>query len=123
MSDPIIPKVYPENDFVLIVTPKLVDGTGKFTPLTSAAAPTCFFATSGAPTAVAADATLVGTVTLATGSPVGRWIVKVQKSVMDYTLLNSLFAATAPWMIIEFAEGIRGAVECEYDAINNLVVG
>lgn len=113
------PKLNPKNDLAFVATIRVVNASGNYEPLDEGT-PTAFLATSSASTATAADVTLVSTPTF-TGKA-GKWLVKFESDVLTPALLSSLFAAATPWVVIEFAEGVRVAIECAYEDAKLVVV-
>lgn len=97
-------KLYPLNDFATFVKLKDISPTtGVVTPLTTGTV-TAFLATSFGPTAVAADATLQ-TTAVHVGN--GKWLVFLDAAVLTAALLNSKFASTPPYLIVQYAGGLR----------------
>lgn len=109
----VIPVLYPMNDFGLIVGLKDIDTvTGKAIPLTEGAV-RAFIATSTAPDADPAEPTLdIDAVHVGNG----KWLVLFDASLLNPTLLASLFAAATPYLIIEQTNGIRAYAELAYQA-------
>jgi hypothetical protein len=105
-------KLNPKNDLAFVATIKLANDAGVLTPLTTGSGE-AFLATSNDSEATAADASLVGEV-LYTGKP-GKWLVRFDGSILDSTLLATLFATTTPWCIVQFPNDIRVAVELAYE--------
>lgn len=112
-----IPVLYPLNDFAFIATIKVANSAGVLVPLDTTIG-TAFLATSDSPTATAADPSLVMTPTY-TGAG-GKWLIAFDASVLDAALLASLFATATPYVIIQFPNSVRVAVECAYLASRNV---
>lgn len=110
-------KLHPLNDLAFVATIRKVNGEGALVALTDddvVDPPTAFLALSSDPEVEAADATLVSTPSY-TGKP-GKWLVQFDGSVLVPTLLETLFAATTPWCIIQFQDDLRVAVELVYES-------
>lgn len=109
----------PGNDLVLEPRFTIMDldsdstTFGKRIDLPDTATVEAFLADSNLPTATAADASLVATCT-SIGS--GRWIVEFPGSILDATMLASLFASTTPYAIITADTSVRVAQELAYSA-------
>lgn len=109
----VLATLYPLNDFCVIVRlQKINQSTGERTPLTSGTV-TAFLATSEAPTATPAHATLEMT-------PVhienGKWLVFFDASVLTAALLASLFSGTPPFLIVQETYGTRTFARLAYSA-------
>jgi hypothetical protein len=102
--------LYPLNDLSLLVTLKDVDVNGKIVPLTTGPVP-FFLSTANGPTATAADPSLAGN---AVHTQNGVWLIQFDAPVLTYSLLNGLFAATPPYLIIQQSNGIRVYVPLTY---------
>lgn len=115
MSAPVISS---QNDFALdVYVPKAKDGGKGKEPLTGATI-TGFLATTSGPTAVAAEETLLATVTEidAANSP-GWYRVSIDASVLTYSLMNTHFASPAEChLILVQSNGFRRYIELEYQA-------
>lgn len=110
MSTPVI---NPLNDFALYAKlQKINEQTGVRTALTSGSV-TAFLATSDAPTATAADASLVVTPTHVAD---GKWLIFFDASVLQPALLETLFADTTPVLILQHEDGVRVYRTCAYAA-------
>lgn len=105
----------PLNDLTLLVTLKTVTlSTGAITPVTSGTV-AGFLAISNTPTATVADATLNATCTY-TGAN-GKWTIAWDGAVLTAALMNSLFAAVAPYAIVTLnTSDIRVYVPLTYTA-------
>jgi len=102
--------LYAKNDLAFTVDIRMVAETGRLVPLDDAVAPTAFLATSNASTATSADAAFVATPT-PTGRP-GQWLVQFDAVVLTPAAIAAAFPAmTTAWCIIQFAEGVRAAIE------------
>lgn len=114
--------LYPLNDLAFVATVKVANDAGVLTPLLGAATAEAFLSTSKASTATAAadgDPTLVCT-PIYTNKP-GKFLVRFDASLLDPTLLASLFTAPAEaWCILIFDGDIRVAIELAYE--DSLVV-
>jgi hypothetical protein len=114
MSTPVLS---PANDFGLIAN--LQDfsrTTGVKFPLTTGTV-TAFLATSNAADAVAADSSLSMSAVYV-GAQVGRhpgdWLVFWDATDLTLALLDPLFAAATPYLIITYPAGIRVFAELAY---------
>lgn len=106
-----IPFLNPKNDLAFVVTLRVVDDTGRYINLSTGTV-TAFLSTSADSEAVAADASLVADV-IYTGSG-GRWLVRFDASLLLPDLLNTLFANAIPYVIVEAANNVRFAIECQF---------
>lgn len=103
--------IYPDNDFTLKVGLKSVDTTtGSVVPLLTGAV-AAFLATSNLPTATAADSNLTADI-FNLGS--GNWLVFIDADKLDPTLMDTLFASTAPFLIIQLPGDVRVFVPLTY---------
>jgi hypothetical protein len=109
----------PLNDLAFTVDARVVDtSTGALTPLTDAVPtpPDAFLATTNAPTAEAADPSLVGTVSYL--APRRRWLVRFDAPLLTPTLLDDLWGpgdgGAIAYAIVRFPGDIRVAVPLEY---------
>lgn len=110
----VIYPLYPLNDVNLSVLLKQVDPTtGKITPLTTGSV-VGFLATSNLPTASVADPSLNATVVYTGAS--GKWLVTIDASVLTPALLNTLFNAATPYLILQLAGGFRVYIQMAYFA-------
>lgn len=105
--------LYPLNDFAKFLRPKDIDSaTGEVAPLTTGIV-TAFLATAFGPTATAAHASLsVPAIHLTNG----KWLVFIDASVLDPTLLDTLFSTTPPYLIVQYPSGFRVYYSGEYQA-------
>lgn len=111
-------KLHPLNDLAFVATLKTMGASGALAPLESGAV-TAFLATDDAPTATAADSTLVST-PIYTGSG-GKWSVRFPASALQPTLLATLFATATPYCILQADGGIRAAIALLYEPVNLVV--
>jgi hypothetical protein len=103
--------LYPLNDFTLSVSLKDVDPTsGSVVPLTSGTV-TAFLATSKTASATAADPTLS---VLATSIGGGKWLIAIDAAALTPTLLDTLFASTSPFLIVQQPGNLRVFVPLTY---------
>lgn len=102
--------LYPLNDFNVTVTLKYVDNTGAILPLTTGVT-SFFLATTNAPTATTADATLAGT---AVHIGAGVWLIQIDAAVLTAALLATLFATLPPQLIVQQPNGVRGYATLAY---------
>ena len=110
MSD--IP-IYPGNDFASLVGFKGVNTTTGRPEMLETGTATAFLATSGSPTATAADPTLSISLTHISH---GRWLVLFDAALLTAALMASLFGLTQPWLIAIHSSGVRTAVPLTYTA-------
>lgn len=105
--------LYPLNDFAMFAKLKdISSSTGAVSNLTTGTV-SFFIATSNAPDAEEADATLSGSATHVSN---GKWLVFLDASVLDPTLLDSLFATATPYLILQYSNGFRVYHELAYTA-------
>lgn len=91
------PTLYPLNDFSLKLPLKMVDpATGKVVKLLAGTV-TFFIATTNSPTATTAHASLTGSATHV-GS--GDWLIQLDATSLDPTVLAGLFSAQVPPILI-----------------------
>lgn len=96
--------LYPLNDFAKFVKPKDVDSaTGVVTNLTSGTV-TAFFSTGNTPAAVAADPALSMNAIHVGG---GKWLIFFDAAVLTASLLDTKFAASPPYLIVQYPSGFR----------------
>jgi hypothetical protein len=105
--------IYPENDFAKFVTGKEISSTTGAVTAEETGTVTAFFSTSKLPDATAADATLSVDCTFVAGK---GWLVFFDRSVMDYTLLDGLFASATPYLIVDDGQGWWAYYTGEYVA-------
>lgn len=106
--------LYPANNLWLGVILRTVDPTtGALTPLATGTV-VAFLATSNSPTATAADASLNATVSYIGQN--GLWLVQFTGAQLDPTLLNTLFSATTPYVIVQQVGTTRIAQQLSYAA-------
>ena len=104
-------KIYPLNDWVHPVKLFEVEaGAITRTPLETGTV-TGFLATSGSPTATAADASLVATAAHVAN---GWWRVSIDGTLLTASLMDTHFASTNPWLILQQTGNIRTVYELEY---------
>lgn len=104
---------YALNDLALTVTLQNINAvSGVKEPLTSGTV-NAFFATGNSPTVTAADPSLSVSATHL-NDPAGKWLIFFDASVLTPALLDSLFAVTTPYLIIEEPGGIRAYIEMAY---------
>ena len=108
----VIPVLYPLNDLALSVKLEEISPTTGAKTLVTTGAVTAFLATSNGPTAAVADATLNATVNYSGAG--GKWIVTIDAAILTAALLNTLFVATIPYLIVVRANGVRVYVELAY---------
>lgn len=107
--------LYPSNDLAVTVTLEDIDSiTGVKSPLTTGTV-TAFIASSNSPTATAADPSL-SVSAVHTNNPAGKWLVFFDATVLAPGLLDTLFSAAVPYLIVEQSGGVRAYVEMEYVA-------
>lgn len=110
--------LFPLNDFAVRVTLKDIDTNpasptfGKSIPLTTGTV-TAFLATSNDPTATAADGTLTMSPTHIAN---GVWLVSFDAALLTAALLNTLFSATLPYLIVQKPSGVRVYFDVIYQA-------
>lgn len=101
----------PLNDLAFFVKLQEVStSTGAKSPLTTGTV-TAFLATSNAADAIAADPTLSVSATHISG---GKWLVFFDASVLTLSLLEGLFAAVTPYLIVQQSNGFRVYEELVY---------
>lgn len=109
----VLATLYPLNDFCVIVRlQKISPTTGERAPLESGTV-TAFLATSSAPDAAPAHATLEMT-------PVhlgnGKWLVFFDAAVLTAALLAAQFGSATPYLIVQETYGIRTFATLAYSA-------
>lgn len=112
--------LYAANDF--FVKAKLTTGsptTGDVTPLTSGTV-TAFLSTTNGPSAVAADPALSMAPTHLGG---GIWLIFFDAGVLTAPLLDPLFAASPPYLIVEQPGGVRVYASVTYAPSRPATVG
>lgn len=112
--------LYPLNDFFAKAKLRTLDpATGVETPLTTGTV-TAFLATSSGPAATAADAAL-------SMSPVhlgdGIWLIFFDATVLTTALLDPLFAAAPPYLIVQQPGGVRVYAPVTYTTARPALVG
>lgn len=112
--------IFPLNDFAAKAKLRNLDPTtGVETPLTTGPV-IAFLATSNGPAATAADAAL-------SMSPVhlgdGVWLIFLDAAVLTTALLDPLFAATPPYLIVQQPGGVRVYAPVAYTAARPALVG
>ncbi len=96
--------LHPLNDFAKYARLKTISSTtGEVTPLKTGTV-TAFLSTGGAPSDVAADATLSMS---AIHIKDGKWLIFFDASVLTLALLESKFATTPPYLILQHVSGFR----------------
>jgi hypothetical protein len=113
--------LYPLNDLSVSVPIANVNASGVAVPVTVATI-TAFLATSNDPAATAADPTFVvtpvytGTTVPVPGGTAGVWLVQFDAAANfgNPALIDSLFRATPPWLIVQTTGGIRIAIPLSY---------
>lgn len=106
--------LYPLNDFAKYLRlPDINSTTGNVGYLTSGSV-TAFLSTTNGPTATAADATLVMSPTYVPAKQ--KWLLYFDASVLTVNLLNTLFASTPPYLIVQYPSGFRVYFAGEYVA-------
>jgi hypothetical protein len=105
--------LYALNDFAKLVKAKVIDpDTGAVTDETEATV-TAFLATSDAPDAIEADASLKVTPCPFVAAKKG-FLVFFDRTILTAALLDGLFATTPPVLIIDDGAGWRVAFYGEY---------
>lgn len=108
------------NDFIVKTALRVVNSaTGVETPLTTGTV-TAFLATTYGPTAAAADPSLSVSATH-TGN--GVWLICFAGSVLTPTLLDPLFGASTPYLIVQQPGGIRVYAPVTYVPARPALVG
>lgn len=103
--------LYPLNDFAKYVKLRDISSvTGIVSPLTTGTV-TAFLSTGNTPSATAADPSLSMP---AVHQSAGKWLVFFDASVLTDALLQTHFANTPPYLIIEYANGFRVYFTGEY---------
>lgn len=104
--------LYPDNDLVVKVRLRQASAsTGAVTDLTSGTV-TAFISLSNLTTATPADASLSVACTYSGSS--GWWVVAFDATILTSTLLNTLFASAAPYLIVQQVGGIAGYAPMTY---------
>lgn len=112
--------LYPLNTFYAKVALRTIDpSTGVETPLTTGTV-TAFLSTSYAANAAAADPALSVS---ATHIAKGVWLIAIPGSVLTPTLLDPLFAAATPYLIVQQPGGIRVYAPVTYTPARPALVG
>jgi hypothetical protein len=109
--------LYPRNDFIRTLLLETVDpSSGAVTPV-DAGTVTGFLATSNAPAATAADASLeVSGVYVggANGYEDGTWLFEIDATALTPTLLATLFTTATPYFIVKMDGAIRVYEKLKY---------
>lgn len=110
--------LWPLNDFTVKAKLKTIVN-GVAVPLTSGTV-TAFLATSSGPAATAADAAL-------TMSPAhlgnGEWLITFDAAVLTTALLDPLFAATPPFLIVQKPGDVRAYAPVVYATARPAMIG
>lgn len=125
---PDLGELTPLNDLdITIVLEDINTSTGTKTPITTGTV-TGFLATSSAPDATTADATLSVTGTHVGGNPKlsgvtgnydsGTWLFHLDASVLTIALLNTLFAQSTPYFIATKTNAVRKVGKLTYDPVS-----
>ena len=114
MSTPVLA---PANDFGLIANLEDFDrATGVKGPLTSGSV-TAFISLSNSATATAANGALSMSavyVGAQAGRHAGDWLIFWDATVLTFALLDPLFAAATPYLIVSYPAGIRVYAQLAY---------
>jgi hypothetical protein len=124
MTIPDLGELTPLNDLDLtIVLEDINTSTGTRTPITTGTV-TGFLATSSAPDATTADATLsvsgvyIGGQTKITGQSAtydaGTWLFHLDASALTIALLDEKFAAATPYFIVSKSNAVRKVGQLSY---------
>ena len=116
----VIPDLFPLNDLALSVQLKSVDPTSGALSYITTGSVTGFLATSDLPTATAADASLVATCNYSGAN--GKWTVTIDAALLTAALLNTLFATTTPYLIVQQTNDFRFAIQLAYSASRDIAV-
>jgi hypothetical protein len=112
--------LYTANDFAAKVRLRTMDPvTGVVTPLTTGTV-SAFFSLSNGPGAVAADPALTMS---ATHLGDGVWFIFFDAGILTAPLLDPLFAASPPYLIVEQPGGVRVYAPVTYAPSRPATVG
>jgi hypothetical protein len=114
--------LYAENDFAKYLTgvKDISSTTGAVTDTPSTATIACFFATGQDPDDTPADPTLSMNAVWVSGN---KWLIFFDRTALTFTLLESKFASTPPYLIVDYPGGFREAFTGEYVSIRPGEVG
>lgn len=106
--------IYPKNDFAKFVKGKDISATTGAVSDQTTGTVRAFFATSDLPTATPAHTSLdIAACSYVTDK---GFLVFFDRAVMDFTILDGLFASAVPYLIIDDGAGWRVAFTGEYVA-------
>jgi hypothetical protein len=114
--------LYPANDFAKFLTgvKDINSSTGALSDTPSTATITAFFSTANLPTSTASDPSLSVNAVWISGN---KWLIFFDASVLTYTLLDSTFGSSAPYLIVDYNNGFREYFAGEYSASRAGTVG
>lgn len=113
MTTTVVPELSPLNDFIFSIPVKDIDAAGSEIPVTTGTV-SAFLATSNSPTDDAADESLRATLSY-TGAG-GIWLGRFDAATLTAELLDSKFANTAPYLIVQMTGGFRVYEKLKYVA-------